>query len=392
MKRNIRWLETSCIAVVLFIIAAPAYANLGSGIVVAGYSHLIFLNFVIALVEAVAAVLLLRIPAFRTRWLGQMEVVTADSIGLQKHPSALGVGKAYGPLLLANLVSAFIGLVIMAELSESDSSWISLGIMRFVLVGFIFATWLLTILIEWPFVKVLINYTKLSFTKPVFAALVLCVVINTISYIGLFFHYKIAGDTSLVTQANYDPAASFLKNKPGHVYYIDSKTGVAYQMNLDGTEKESLHIKADRLMITHNKTPGYWDLCSLSGLLINPKFSQKTANKGYRIRTHDVGLQEIDSRSNHYMRELRGHKPTNYDIERRNGMVFAGLAAINKQTGQKQDIGLETVFSLTMTGDVNLLPDDQIIWSLGNRILAYDLKTNQVSQLALGRSPVVTLD
>jgi hypothetical protein len=376
----------------MFIAAAPAYANLGSGIVVAGYSHLIFLNFVIALVEAVAAVLLLRIPAFRTRWLGQIGTAPSDSIGLQIYPSALGVGKAYIPLLLANLVSAFIGLVIMAELSESDLSWISLSIMRYVLIGFIFATWLLTILIEWPFVRVLINATKLTFAKPVFAALVLCVVINTISYIGLFFHYKIAGDTSLITQAKYDPAASFLKNKPGHVYYIDSKTGVVYQMNLDGSEKESLHIKADRLLVTHNKTPDFWDLRSLSGVVLKLKVSRKTTNLGYSSRTQSGHLVDIDPTRDWYMRELRDKKTAGYDLERRNGMVFAGFTATNKQTGQKQDIGLETVFSLSTSGDVNLLPDDIIIWRMGNRILAYDLKTNQVSQLALGSCPVVTLD
>jgi len=376
----------------MFVTAAPAYANIGSNLVVAGYSHLIFLNFIIAFVESTAAVLLLRIPAFRVRWLGEIGAAPLDSISLQKYPSALGLGKAYGLLLLANLVSAFIGLVIMAVLSQSDSSWISLGIMRYVMIGFIFATWLLTILIEWPFVKVLINYTKLTFAKPVFAALVLCIVINTISYIGLFFHYKLAGDTSLVTQAKYDAAASFLQNKPGHIYYIDSKTGMVYQMNMDGTEKESLHIKADRLLFTHSETPGFWDLRSSSGVAIKLKVSRKTTNMGYRNGTKSGDPVEIDSQHNWHMMELRDRKTAGYDLERRNGMVFAGLTATNKQTGKKQDIGLETVFTLSMTGDVNLLPDDIIIWSLGNRILAYDLKTNHVSQLALGSCPVVTLD
>ena len=68
------------------------------------------------------------------------------------------------------------------------------------------------------------------------------------------------------------------------------------------------------------------------------------------------------------------------------------LSMEKKSNGEKLRFGLETPFLHWWPGEFIVLPDDQVIYQLGNQIVLVDLNKKLIGLLSLGFGPVVVAE
>jgi len=138
--------------------------------------------------------------------------------------------KTMGWMVLANYASSWLGAPLMHMISEPEME--PMQIDRY-LVTIIVAAYLLTLLLEFPFVYLACK-SKLSRWK---FSIWGSILVQTVSYslLVVFWYYPICS-MSILKTVEWAKTTEFIKNKNAVMYYIDSTGKNVHRMNLDGTD------------------------------------------------------------------------------------------------------------------------------------------------------------
>lgn len=305
-----------------------------------------------------------------------------------------------GVMILANYLSAWLGMGILANfhapdpLSLSNATswlWLMLGI-----------TYVLTLLLEWPFVAWMFRGRPHLMGKSIRASLL----VQTCSYALLVFYYGEAGHMSLDTRTKIVGLNALSLPEHVMVYYIHHDDGDIYRRALLGgnpSKVMELNSKStmDRLFVRRNsERASEWDLVARleppSGR--EPEFVTVALNiksgvaPGARARDVSVSLDGGIWDSVGAVDRLDQSTPSSWRF--RTGYWAAdGLKAANTDTGEKWKLALETPFIDLLVRSAVQLPGDKVLFQLGpSEIYILDPVTLQMALLCQGRGPVATLE
>ena len=249
-------------------------------------------------------------------------------------------------------------------------------------------TYLLTLLLEWPFVALCFRKTEGWFRKSLWGSLV----VQSASYLVLFGWYWAASGTSLYTDlAVVQPSAISLR-KDATLYYIPESNTAVYQRELDGEETKKIcdltpASSSNVISLRESrKASGRWDL------VVGPEYEDPSPSD----RTVTGGLACTVAEP------LRGRLLPGGDVPRfaadKSGWQFnfgwmAGrLDGENAKTGKNLGLSLETPFAVWPVSHPTQLPSGQVVFQLGrNQICILDPNQRKVALIAKGRSPVITM-
>ena len=262
------------------------------------------------------------------------------------------------------------------------------------------AAYLLTLILEWPFVAACLWKAKHWLIKSILA----CLLIQTISYLCLFGLYWSASGKSLYTQVNVVPASQMLGGDNIVLWYISAQDGDVYRMSLMDGQTESVHDlnsdnRFDRLLFQPSTSTS--EEMSLAACFYRSGGDNSirellpTCLPVDRTSQPDPAsprAETIDSTSFNFGRAgvFPGH---NTDWQAWSGFwAGRGLRVKNEQTGQSFRLAFDTPFASWSVRNATILPDDRIIFQLGeDQICILDPATRNVARIARGRGPTVSL-
>jgi len=211
---------------VLAAFPAVAFADAGTPLMWAGAFHLLIGNALIGVAEG-----LLLAFVFRRKW-----------------------GVCVLIMIAANYFSAWSGGVFLASeiVGRLDLDLYNAWPWLWVMVG---VTYLLTLVLEWPFVALCLRKCDGWFVKSIWGSLV----VQSASYLVLFGWYWAASGTSLYTDLAVVQPSAIVLPKGTTLYYIAAGDGDVYARDLGrGRTKKSFELKSanawDRLYLRESRT------------------------------------------------------------------------------------------------------------------------------------------
>lgn len=357
--------------VLLIALGAPAVAqaNAGTPLMWLTGLHLVFGNFVIGLFEGTILVWLCRAKP----------------------------GRAIGLMILANYASAWIGYAWLMESIREGlefdlyNTWSLLGWLTVI-------CFLVTIVLEWPFVAASLGRTPKWFRRSLGASLV----VQTLSYAALVGLYWMSSGVSLYTEMTIVPPGEISLPAEIELHYIGEQDGNVYSRLLATQRSEKvfdLHSKALQDCLSFEKEAGEkWRLVALSDS--GDRLRPKTISLGRLLPAdalpHDergiIGVEEVwGSPGGGPIPRLGAAQSSPWSF-RAGYWPLEGLRGENSQTGAQFGFSLETRFAQWAVRHATHLPGDKLLFQLGERqICVADVATKRVALLAFGRGPVCTL-
>jgi hypothetical protein len=213
-----------------------ALADAGTPLVWGGAFHLFIGNAIIGLFEG---------------WL------LARFFGLSKR-------RCVGFLIPANYFSAWVGMMLMSFLFNRFATDIYSGLrVTWLLIA---ASYLLTLLVEWPFVALCFRGTKHWFTGSIKGS----VLVQSASYVLLFGGYWLLSGTSLYTNMNVVLPGQISAPRGVVMFFISSSDGDVYRSELGSftdtkvAELDSTNHWEDHLELKESQVDSnFWDLTAV---------------------------------------------------------------------------------------------------------------------------------
>lgn len=286
-------------------------------------------------------------------------------------------------MVAANYVSYIVGALFYDAMPAPRITLDNYYVMIALLV---FGFYLLTILVEFPFVSLL--YWRTS--RRWFKALSACVVIQAVSYAGLVYYYSHTtrddfGGHHIVALERMDLPDDIV------VYYLDDD-GTVYRQRLGSAERSSIasihpeyvRLKAVRLM---NGDLYRWNLYA-----------------EYNGAGHEATklVVELPEKAKGPLAEKCGPDMSWNAAPRLAGMSNSRWCFTAKAQGQLAGLedktryrewGMETLFVYWWVDNVTQLPNDTLLLQLGkDMICLFDPETEQVALVTYGRGPVAILE
>jgi hypothetical protein len=341
------------LSVFLLLITENAFANAGTPLMLASALHLVVGNAFIGIIEG---------------------LLIAIVFGVKKK-------RSISIMILANYVSMIAGSVIIVVAGDFFNRQVTIYSIHLLLICLLLGSFVLTILIEWPFCIWIFKSNDVIKKKSLRAS----VYAQALSYALLIPFYFLASGTSLLWNVKPDRSLPFVKSNPW-VYYISTDHTKISRVRVIGEYPEKVadvRINSDyaRLFAKQSNVAGQWDLW-VKDRFENKKDEQKILIKNFATRTEllrrfdgKVYDEEPDSWFNCGVVDFR--VPDKRDWEARTGFwAIEGFQAENKKTGQKIHLALETPFVQWYMRNVSILPDNQVIFQMGSQIVIFDLKTH----------------
>jgi hypothetical protein len=356
MRRTIKpWLAVS----VLAFCPAVAYADAGTPLLWAGAFHLLFGNFVLGIAEGLVLAYLFQ----------------------QRRTSCVVI------MIAANYFSAWAGGVFLphAVVDELELDLYNARHWLWIMVG---VTYLITIVLEWPFVALCLRKSGGWFLKSIWGSLV----VQSASYLVLFGWYWAASGTSLYTDLAVVQPSAFSFPQGAMLYYMAENDGDVYAWDLgQGETRKICELKSsknsDRLLLRESRTiAGRWDLIAGSKTE-DPSPSDTMVSADLTCTAAEppcVGIRDGGD-----VPRFRADKS---GWEFWWGWMAGRLAGSNTQDGQTADISLDTPFLTWPVYYPTQLPNGQVVFQLGgNQICILDPNERKIALLAKGRWPVITM-
>ncbi len=363
------------VLVLLGIIGFPCYARADAGtpLMWAGMLHLVLGNAFIGTGEGMLLAWLFSVPQ----------------------------GKCVAIMIPANYASAWLGglfirgKIVQALPMDLNNGWQWFWIM-------VVVTYLMTLIIEWPFV-VWCLWGKPNWLK---RSLVASLVVQSASYALLFGWYWLASGTSLYTKLDIVPPANLSLPDSVLVYYIGPGDGNVYQRPLAGPGGEmiyALHSKDndDRLVVRPNpsNTNHYDVIAPFAGknsrdpLLVDVQ-TNLPVDAVPDLRSRHISPPQYEGTWFNFGEVPRLGSATNSHWKFRTGFWSGeGLLASDKSTGQSERFSYETPFGAWDIRNAVQLPSDKVLFQLGDdQICIFDPISRQVALLWHGRGPVAVLE
>jgi hypothetical protein len=267
-----------------------------------------------------------------------------------------------------------------------------------VIWALVVATYLATIVFEWPFCYLALK--KGAFKSGVLKASIhASVIVQTASYTILVLWFYFVSGKGLYTAIKTDHSLSFARHTQATIYFVSSKDGDIYKIGADGKGCRKVlnaNIAGDesRLFVRLNKEADNWDFWvrgyptrKANTLLIKDFVSENASSEiqaGFRDKDWPLYFgRPLDLRP----------------VKQRDWTIFAeiwawyGINARNEKTGKSLGIGLETPFLQWRSRYATILPGNKVVYQLGeDQIVMLDLESRKIGLIARGCSPVVTLN
>ena len=295
-------------------------------------------------------------------------------------------------MIAANYVSSITGSLLIAAGSDRLTYWIGGPLPVYhvyrILVVLALLSFLATILIEWPFYRLAFRAGSGGWKRSLKATLVA----NAASYVLLVAWYALASVQPIFWGIKLVSPQDLPRSANVRVFYISPDGKDICQLRLDG----SMPV---RFMPLDEPAP--------TGVL---GFSAKENNGQYRLEVQpnngeihfvaDVGPCLATTRQTNppdwhfssFPDDLQNSTSPKWTVYA-GGWAAQGISAVDNRTGDRHFImALEAPWLAWPTRCATILPNDQIIFQLGEQIMWVDFSGNTGAALAAGHGPVVVLD
>ena len=362
---------------VFFLLISPSvvYANAGTPLMWAGAFHLLIGNALIGIGEAWVLNRLYRVPLRRTA----------------------------GIMILANYFSCWLGMFLFDFLARRFDGiqfggnplyaglWLTLAGAA--------ASYLLTIVLEWPFCRWVLSKAVVVVRRP--SALRASITVQTASYLLLALFYAGCSPISLYTQADIQQDLSFVRTPRAWVYYISPKDGDVWRIRADGTENErfqseELVSRMARLFADRDAGENNWSLYAVDGSeeggnrLITALCAGAVAPR--RRPLYDVepnSWWNFDHGGDQSYRQLIPNESENWQASTP-FWPYTGIV-ISKDEEDRYRLAMNTPLVSWFTRNEVRLPQDQVLYQIEDMIVILDMPSRKLGFLTFGRGPVVTL-
>ena len=363
-----RALQLTGISALLWLVAMSAvHANAGTPLRWAGTAHLVAGNFVIGVLEGLLLARAFRVPS----------------------PSAVAL------MVAANYVSAFgflLGFPVVRHVRNwalGDAPLYRVPETLALLLG---VTFLISVLVEWPFCWGALRRAKHPWRR----ALVASLVAQCASYCLLVPFYLLVSPITLYTETRLDRSLSFVRQPNAWVYYL-APAGDVYRIRMDGRDRQRVldHSKVgpDARLTARNAAPGRWDLW----LTAHPQ--QGTATRLFQGLPGRVGVDEAGKEQEPHEEfgngmnaweplELRVPGAEEWDAWL-GFWASQGVQLTHRNSGRETVLAMETPWLAWEPRNATMLPGDQLLFQLDDQIVVLDLPTRKLGLLVRGSGPVV---
>jgi len=302
--------------------------------------------------------------------------------------------------IAANYVSAIAGIILINGYSDAVIGWVGgslpiYAVWRILLV-LALASFLLTVLIEWPFYWLAMGPRSGGWKRSLRATLL----VNVVSYILLAGWYWTASPKPFDWGGSLCRASEMTAMPDARVFYLSPDGKEVWQVRLDWSAPSrfcALPTPEPNGVLGFWSTDhaGYWQLAS-----------RPAWNKPWQVIA-EVGPCRATSRPT----EKSGEVPIGWQ-----GFPFTGDLQVESsrtweiQTGSGGVEGVRVRAAKPIMGEYRyirgvwlpwiawgaasptILPNDQMVFQLGEQIMWVDLSRNLAAGIAAGHGPVVTLD
>lgn len=340
-------------------------------------------------------------------WAGMLHLVVGNALigaaegALLAWLTSASKPKCIGVMILANYVSAWLGgqFIRRAVMQEVDldltNAWRWFWLMAA-------ATYVLTLLLEWPFVLWCLRGTRRWIRRSVLASLV----IQSASYGVLFGWYWASSGTSLYTKMEIVAPAELALPESLVVYFIAADDGNVYRRTPSADARAKVYdLRStdlnDRLVARPNATdPQRWDLLAIMETTFRgePQLVDVLTNLPVEaapdwISTGTDPPQYCVTWWNFGpVQAIRGMPESPWEFHTGFWPV-EGLHGSNRTTGERVGFSYETPFGEWTVRNATLLPGDKVLFQLGHdQICAFDPASRRVALLWRGRGPVPVIE
>ncbi len=298
-------------------------------------------------------------------------------------------------MIPANYFSAWVGYVFLNRIITTSLTFTLYNAWHWI-CAMVVVTYLMTLILEWPFVFFCFPKEQNRLKKSIRGNLL----VNSLSYILLFSWYWLASGTALYTHMNVVHPSQIGFPKEGIVYYI-SETNTVCKLDLKSHKNQnicSLEATADdRLYPRESGFSVYnWDILDSektvtvsSNLSVIACLTWNDTNKisinngvygicGTLFNSGDV--PKLGTANTSDWSFVAG----DYEIE--------GLRGENRATKESLYFSLDTPFISWSVRNATHLPGDYVVFQFGNnQICLLETATKKITLLATGHGPVVVL-
>jgi hypothetical protein len=361
-------LKSIPLSVAVLLLPAYAFADAGTPLMWFTMLHLAIGNLIIGLAEGALIILI-----YKTRKLATLLIMVLAN---------------YASMLAGFTLIDFVGVPIMEHAIKEAPLYIAPK----ALVAMIFVSYLLTIILEWPFCLWILK----SRPRRLMTSLAASAIVQTASYAVIVPMYLLVSPVSLYTNVKLDPSLSFANNN-ATVYYISEKDGSINSVRTNGSKhRKVLDTKITdgyaRLFISNPQkgkdkelwVKGYPD--EKSATLLIKDFTDK--------QTSVVQSDGNTVQGTWFDFEVKDLRPAEQkDLTVQAGFWAAEGLSVRDKTGKNVlSVALETPFIAWYPRNVTVLPGDQVVYQLDDRIVLLDIRKRKIGLLTTGRGPTVVLD
>lgn len=304
-------------------------------------------------------------------------------------------------MVLANYFSAWVGFLVLGALSTQvlpellgdQPLYRAAGVLGLTCgVSFLFS-----VLCELPFCWFCLRKSERPWPRAVLAS----VVAQTASYGVIIPCYLAVGHTSLLFGVEHDASLAFAKDSRAWVYFIEPEKGDIARIRPDGTHREFV-MKAGvtnlfaRLELMPADAADNWNLALVTGR------GNQSDRDVIKILIERLAKRADANARSDFIEDTRFnfHKPVDYRTPAESNWTIrlgywaaGGVRAEKPATGERRIFALEVPFLMDWQArNATVLPDDVLIYQLGQQIVALDIERKRVGLVAMGRGPVVVLE
>ena len=346
----------------LCLIPLTAQANAGTPLMWASMLHLVFGNAFIGLFEGLVLAKIFRLHYFKC----VLVMVLANYF------SSWG-----GGLFLIGLISHQLTLNLY-------NAWFWFWAMAVV-------TFLITLVLEWPFVFFCLRKQPDRFKKSFWGNLL----INSLSYTLLFGWYWFASGTGIYRSMNVVQPAQITMPTNGVVFFISTNSSDVYSLDLRAQLSEKIFAlntsdKDDRLLVMPSQfDSNNWDILEHSKSVLIKSNLTAVAAECWRDTN---SLSDKGTWFNFGEAAKLGlAQASDWNFET-GFWPIEGLHGKNSKTGASIHFSLETPFVAWNARSAIHLPGDYVVFQLGeDQICILEASTKKIALLARGYGPVALL-
>jgi len=310
-------------------------------------------------------------------------------------------GRAIGVMILANYLSAWLGWTWLWGFPGGRdginlyNAWPVIWVM-------VAAAYVVTLLVEWPFVAACFRGRENWFRRSCGASFL----IQSVSYVLLFGWFYLASVNSLFTDTTVVSIDQMSLSSNVCVYYIADEDGDIYSLKLNTGQFEKVfdlnsHDLSDCLSFENSRLQkGSQEVVAL---LESADINQpKVIRSEVVVPDEDCPQYEDHAplRSDRFASPSSHHSVSKLGSALEDPWTFTagywaaqGLSGENTKTGEHIWLALETPFVQWAIRHVIALPENKVLFQLGERqICILDSNTRKVAVLRFGRGAVAVLE